>query len=194
MNRLNFYSIWLDYSWCNRICSTKRLGLFHIQFFFSVYIPFLFLQRIITFSALINKGKVYCKLSIISIMSPHILISDHKAGINTKINVTTLKISWSFGNKATLASLLIGGHNPTIFNIRRFRPIAHSKSEWSIDQTLETSTWCYTLYYNAKYNFTYCATFYMSKYCEYIWKLTEARNCIQMLNIFWRKSYYKIYD
>lgn len=82
-----------------------------------------------TFNNVINKGRVYCKLSIISIMSPHTLISDTRAGIvSTKINVMTLNRNRNFDNNASHEFLLSSGHRPTILNMQRFKPIAHSIS------------------------------------------------------------------
>lgn len=78
------------------------------------------------FNTVINKGRVYCKLSIISIMSPHTLINDIRAGIvSTKINIIMLNSKRNFDNNVSCVSLLFCGHRPTIFNMQQFRPIAH---------------------------------------------------------------------
>ncbi|KYN20728.1 hypothetical protein ALC57_06634 [Trachymyrmex cornetzi] len=82
-----------------------------------------------TFNIVIKRGRVYCKLSIINIISPHTLISDITAGIvNTKINIIILNRNRIFDNNSPYRVLLSFGHKPIIFNMLRFRLIAHSKS------------------------------------------------------------------
>lgn len=80
-------------------------------------------------SIVINQGRVYCKLSIISPMLPHTFINDAKVGINSmKSNVMKLYSSRIFDRMTSFAFPLSGGHKPTIFNISRFILIAHFKS------------------------------------------------------------------
>lgn len=81
------------------------------------------------FSIDISRGKLYSKLSITSIMSPHTLISDTNAGnVNMNSKVIKLYSSRIFDCTTSRASWLSGGHNPMIFNMSRFRLIVHSKS------------------------------------------------------------------
>lgn len=121
--------------WCGYFCvcslNEKIINLMTEKYFAARArgVPFCLFHMIPIFNNAIRKGRLYCKLSTISIKSPHTRANDAIVGIvTTKSIVTKLYNSRSFDCKILRASWLSGGHKPMIFNMSRFMLVAHSKS------------------------------------------------------------------
>lgn len=92
-------------------------------------LPDFFHRTITSFIIVVTNGKVNCKLSIVAIMSPQVLTSECIAGIipmkTNRKKQNTVRKSEEYPSQTSPSML---GHIPTIFNVKRFNLIAHSKS------------------------------------------------------------------
>jgi len=92
------------------------------------YLPLFFHQKIGSLMTLVRIGKLYCRLSIVSMILECILINECIEGTNkiiiiknersARILLTNLSLEFSSGL----------GHNPTKFRLARFSFTAHLKS------------------------------------------------------------------
>lgn len=81
------------------------------------------------FMAVANIGNVICKLSIIAIMSFQTLISENIPGIiGTASNVVKMMKARTFARNFCRLLNFSLGHKPIISRVKRFIPMAHSKS------------------------------------------------------------------
>jgi len=120
----------------------------------AVSVPFRFQRMMTSFSETTNKGRVIWRLSIISIILPHIRTKDHNRGM-TERKVITIKMLATRRSDTKLfwAGPSDFGHKPVSSKPKRFSSIAHTKSEITKYVNVKRSRVCrrsaiYQYYFN----------------------------------------------
>lgn len=113
---------------------SKKKNLNRTQLFYRWYnkyksLPSFRIHMMMTFMAVAEIGSVICKLSIIDIISFQTLINENIAGIIVTVtNVTKMTKVRRFARNFCRLLNFFSGHKPTTSRVKRFIPMAHSKS------------------------------------------------------------------
>jgi len=110
----------------------------HISFFVYInlimfcieYLPLFFLQKIRSLMILLRIGKVYCRLSIVSMILECILINECNEGTSKIIIIKKEKSARILLTNFSLELSSELGHSPSKFRLARFSFTAHSKSSY----------------------------------------------------------------